>query len=132
MRGPAGGGAAGAGSTPPIAPVAPLDILAQQIVAEVGAAEEWPEAELLALVRGPPRTPSSPRPDYEDVLDLVSEGITTGRGRRMAYLHRDQVNAVLPSPAWGPAGRPDQRGGHRRGGRLPGGRSSPTTPRWGR
>jgi ATP-dependent Lhr-like helicase len=29
------------------------------------------------------------------VLELASEGITTGRGKRMAYLHRDRVNGVL-------------------------------------
>src|SRR3989442_1189102 len=32
------------------------------------------------------------RPDFDDVVELVSEGITTGRGRRAAYLHRDRVN----------------------------------------
>ncbi|HXQ43437.1 MAG TPA: DEAD/DEAH box helicase [Acidimicrobiales bacterium] len=76
-------------------PVAPLDILAQQIVAEVAAAEEWGEGDLLALVRRAGPYAELAEADYEAVLDLASEGITTGRGKRMAYLHRDRVNAVL-------------------------------------
>jgi ATP-dependent Lhr-like helicase len=76
-------------------PVAPLDILAQQIVAEVSAAEEWAEGDLLALVRRAAPYAQLTEADYEAVLELASEGITTGRGRRMAYLHRDRVNAVL-------------------------------------
>jgi ATP-dependent Lhr-like helicase len=76
-------------------PVAPLDILAQQIVAEVGAAEEWGEQDLLALVRGAAPYAELTEADYEAVLELASEGITTGRGKRMSYLHRDRVNGVL-------------------------------------
>jgi ATP-dependent Lhr-like helicase len=76
-------------------PVAPLDILAQQIVAEVAAAEEWPETDLLDLVRRAAPYATVDGADYEAVLELASEGITTGRGRRMAYLHRDRVNAIL-------------------------------------
>ncbi len=33
--------------------------------------------------------------DFDAVVELVSEGISTGRGRRMAYVHRDRVNGVL-------------------------------------
>jgi ATP-dependent Lhr-like helicase len=76
-------------------PVAPLDILAQQIVAEVAAADEWGEADLLALVRRAAPYGGLGDADYEAVLDLAAEGITTGRGKRMAYLHRDRVNSVL-------------------------------------
>ena len=35
------------------------------------------------------------RADFDAVVELVSEGIETGRGRRAAYLHRDRVNGVL-------------------------------------
>src|SRR5205823_3814693 len=35
------------------------------------------------------------REEFEEVVDLVSAGIETGRGRRMAYLHRDRVNGRL-------------------------------------
>ena len=41
------------------------------------------------------RTPSLSREDFDDVVELASEGIPTGRGARMAYLHRDRVNGVL-------------------------------------
>jgi ATP-dependent helicase Lhr and Lhr-like helicase len=76
-------------------PIAPLDILAQQIIAEVAAAEEWEESELFKLVTSAAPYENLSREDFEEVVELASEGITTGRGRRMAYLHRDQVNGVL-------------------------------------
>jgi ATP-dependent Lhr-like helicase len=78
-----------------VAPVAPLDILAQQIVAEVAAAEEVKGGDLYELVRRSAPYASLARHDFDDVVELVSEGITTGRGRRMAYVHRDRVNDVL-------------------------------------
>jgi ATP-dependent Lhr-like helicase len=75
-------------------PVAPLDILAQQIVAEC-AAEEWAEDGLFELTRSAAPFAVLPREDFDEVVELVSEGITTGRGRRAAYLHRDRVNGRL-------------------------------------
>jgi ATP-dependent Lhr-like helicase len=77
-----------------VQPVAPLDILAQQIVAEC-AAEEWSEDGLFELVRRAAPFWGLRREDYDDVVELVSEGIRTGRGRRAAYLHRDRVNGSL-------------------------------------
>jgi len=78
-------------------PVAPLDILAQQIVAEVATAgpEGIAEKEMRALISG--AAPFSALHDDEvgRVLDLVCEGVQTGRGRRGAYVHRDRVNGVL-------------------------------------
>ncbi|HWE11191.1 MAG TPA: DEAD/DEAH box helicase, partial [Solirubrobacteraceae bacterium] len=75
----------------------PLDILAQQIVAETAARGEdgVAEAELFSLVTraGPYRRLS--REDFEEVVELVSAGIETGRGRRMGFLHRDHVNGRL-------------------------------------
>ena len=61
-------------------PVAPLDILAQQIVAETGA-EEWRTDDLYELF-----TPAYPyrdlsREDFDAAVDQVSDGIMTGRGR---------------------------------------------------
>jgi ATP-dependent helicase Lhr and Lhr-like helicase len=76
-------------------PVAPLDILAQQIVAEVAAAEEWTEDGLFELVRRSAPYAQLERADFDAVVELVSEGITTGRGKRMAYVHRDGVHGVL-------------------------------------
>jgi ATP-dependent Lhr-like helicase len=74
--------------------VAPLDILAQQIVAEC-AAEDWSEDGLYELARGAAPFAGLARRDFDDVVELVSEGIRTGRGRRAAYLHRDGVNGRL-------------------------------------
>jgi ATP-dependent helicase Lhr and Lhr-like helicase len=73
-------------------PEKPLDVLAQQIVAEV-AAEEWDEAALFDLVRRahPYRdlTPS----EYGDVLAMLAQGYTTRHGRRAALIHHDPVNS---------------------------------------
>jgi ATP-dependent Lhr-like helicase len=75
-------------------PTAPLDILAQQIVAAC-AAEPWKEAELFDLVRRAAPYENLRRDHFEEVVALVSEGIETGRGRRAAYVHRDRVNGML-------------------------------------
>ncbi len=75
-------------------PVAPLDILAQQIVAEC-AAQEWREDELFSLVRRAAPFAELCRDDFDEVVELVSEGIQTGRGRRAAYVHRDRVGGLL-------------------------------------
>jgi ATP-dependent Lhr-like helicase len=72
-------------------PVGPLDILAQQVVAEA-AAEEWSEQGLLGLARSAAPFSEVSSEDFDEVVGLVSEGIRTGRGRRAAYLLRDQVN----------------------------------------
>ncbi|HMD46384.1 MAG TPA: DEAD/DEAH box helicase [Acidimicrobiales bacterium] len=78
-----------------VPPVAPLDVLAQQVVAEVAAAEEWDEDELFALVRRSAPFADLERSRFDDVVELVSSGIATGRGRRGAHLHRDGVNRRL-------------------------------------
>jgi ATP-dependent Lhr-like helicase len=75
-------------------PERPLDVLAQQIVAEVAARGEdgVGEAELFTLfTRAWPYRQCS-RETFEEIVELVSSGIETGRGQRMAYLHRDRVN----------------------------------------
>ena len=77
-----------------IVPERPLDILAQQIVAE-SAAEQWAEADLLALARQAAPFRDLSEDDFADVAELLAEGIRTGRGRRAYYLHRDQVNGTV-------------------------------------
>jgi ATP-dependent helicase Lhr and Lhr-like helicase len=72
-------------------PVAPLDIAAQQIVAEL-ASREWGIDELFQLLRRAEPYRSLARDDFDAVLDLVADGIATGRGRRGAYVHLDRVN----------------------------------------
>ena len=74
-----------------IMPPAPLDVLAQQIVAEV-ACREWDEDELFELVRRAWPYAALSRKDYDDVLRMLAEGFTTRRGARSAYLHRDAVH----------------------------------------
>ncbi|HYX78482.1 MAG TPA: helicase-related protein, partial [Solirubrobacterales bacterium] len=78
-------------------PDQPLDVLAQQIVAETAARGDdgVAEDELFGLItRAWPYRDLS-REEFEEVVELVSIGIETGRGRRMAYLHRDRVNGRL-------------------------------------
>ena len=75
-------------------PEQPLDVLAQQIVAEV-AGREWDEAELFELFRSTWPYRNLTRDDYTAVVRMLAEGYATRRGRRGAYLHRDAVNGVL-------------------------------------
>jgi ATP-dependent Lhr-like helicase len=75
-------------------PRAPLDILAQQLVAAC-AAEPWPEDALFELVRRAAPYADLPRADFDAVVEMLSDGIPTGRGRRAAYLHRDRVHGRL-------------------------------------
>jgi ATP-dependent helicase Lhr and Lhr-like helicase len=77
-----------------VVPERPLDILAQQMVAE-SAAEAWPEGELLGLARRAAPFRDLTAEDFEAVTDLLAEGIRTGRGRRAYYLHRDRVNGTV-------------------------------------
>jgi ATP-dependent Lhr-like helicase len=72
-------------------PRAPLDILAQHIVA-MAACEEFAEDDLFALVRRAAPYRDLSRADFDAVVTMLSEGIAHSRGRSGAYLHRDQVN----------------------------------------
>jgi len=75
-------------------PVAPLDILAQQIVAAC-AAEPWKEDELYALVCRAAPFEALARATFDEVVALVADGIETGRGRRAAYVHHDRIGRML-------------------------------------
>ncbi|MHB8293187.1 MAG: DEAD/DEAH box helicase [Acidimicrobiales bacterium] len=75
-------------------PEAPLDVLAQQVVAEVAAAD-WSETALLEAYRAASAYAGLKEDDFAAVIELVSDGITTGRGRRGAYLHRDSTTGML-------------------------------------
>ena len=78
-------------------PEQPLDVLAQQIVAETAARGEEgvAEDELFGIVTRAWPYRRLTREEFEEIVELVSAGIETGRGRRMAYLHRDRVNGRL-------------------------------------
>jgi ATP-dependent Lhr-like helicase len=75
-------------------PQAPLDILAQQIVAAV-ACEDWDEEALFERFRHAHPYRDLGRADYDAVLEMLSEGLAPQRGRWGAYLHRDRVNRRL-------------------------------------
>jgi ATP-dependent Lhr-like helicase len=72
-------------------PEQPLDILAQQIVAET-AAQEWTTDALYACFRRAAPYHRLTREEFDAALALVSDGIETGRGARGAYVHHDRVN----------------------------------------
>ena len=75
-------------------PAAPLDVLAQQIIAET-ACGEWGEDELFALFRGAWPYAALAREDFTAVVRMLADGFMTRRGTRAGYLHRDAVNRRL-------------------------------------
>ena len=75
-------------------PEQPLDILAQQIVA-MCAAEDWKEDELFHCVSGAYPYRNLSRAVFDEIIEMLSEGITSARGRYAAYLHRDLINGML-------------------------------------
>jgi len=75
-------------------PVAPLDVMAQQIVAEVGN-REWSEDELFALIRRASPYAQLERERFDAVLRMLTEGYTSRQGVRGTYLHRDTVSGTL-------------------------------------
>lgn len=68
-----------------------LDILAQQIVATC-ATGTWREDDLYTLFRTAYPYRDLPRTDFDAILEMLSEGIATSRGRSGTLLHRDGVN----------------------------------------
>ena len=94
-----------------IFPEASLDILAQQIVAccavsrsanstdaasgAVSGHDGWDEDELFALVKRAYPYRNLARAIFDSVIDMLSEGIASQRGRYGAYLHHDRINRKL-------------------------------------
>jgi ATP-dependent helicase Lhr and Lhr-like helicase len=70
---------------------APLDVLAQQLVAEASCCD-YSEDELFEVVRRAWPYRELARRDFDEVVRMVAEGFATKRGRRGALLHRDEVN----------------------------------------
>jgi len=75
-------------------PPAPLDVLAQQIVAEV-ACREWSEDGLYHMLRRAAPYAQLERKQYNDVLHMLTDGYTSRQGVRGSYLHRDTVSGTL-------------------------------------
>src|SRR5262249_7259991 len=77
-----------------VIPVQPLDVLAQQIAAEV-AAQDWPEEALYVRFRRAWPFRKLTRESFDAVVRMLAEGFTTRRGRNGALIHRDGVHHVL-------------------------------------
>lgn len=75
-------------------PAAPLDVLAQQIVAET-ACREWDEDALFALVRRAWPYAQLKREDHDAVVRMLVEGFATRNGPRAGYVHKDAVHHRL-------------------------------------
>ena len=75
-------------------PDQPLDVLAQQITAEV-ATQDWSEDEFFALTRRAWPYRNLSREQFSAVVTMLGEGFSTRRGRRGALIHHDAVNHVL-------------------------------------
>ena len=89
----------------------PLDVLAQQMVATVASLEAAPmngkrahgkgdeavisEEELWQLMRAAYPYRNLAREDFDQLLEMLSEGVETRRSRRSAYLHRDRIHGML-------------------------------------
>ncbi|MDA8382109.1 MAG: DEAD/DEAH box helicase [Betaproteobacteria bacterium] len=72
----------------------PLDVLAQQLTAEVAACE-WAEDALYHQFRRAHPYRHLSRDTWEACLRMLSEGFSTTHGRRGAYLHYDRVQGKL-------------------------------------
>lgn len=71
-----------------------LDVLCQQIVAEV-AAREWRTDELFETFRRAHPYRNLTAAQFEECIDMLAAGFSTRRGRHTALLHHDSVNRML-------------------------------------
>jgi ATP-dependent Lhr-like helicase len=71
-----------------------LDVLAQQLVAEV-ACRDWREDDLYRLVTRAYPYRALPRAAFDAVLTMLGEGFSTRRGRRSRYVQRDAVRGIV-------------------------------------
>ncbi len=74
-------------------PEKPLDILAQQIIAEA-ACGECDEEELFEQFRQAWPYRNLERKEFDTIVSMASEGVAGG-SKRGAYLHRDQINGRI-------------------------------------
>ena len=72
----------------------PLDVLAQQIIAEVSA-RDWPIEELFDSFKRAQSFKDLSREQFDKVILMLVQGFTNRRGRRFAYLHIDAVNGIV-------------------------------------
>ena len=77
-----------------VVPCNALDVLTQQIAAEV-AAREWSEDALFELFRAAHPYRDLERADFDDCVNMLAQGFSTRRGRHGALLYRDSVTRSL-------------------------------------
>ncbi|MCP5468113.1 MAG: DEAD/DEAH box helicase [Deltaproteobacteria bacterium] len=77
-----------------IIPEKPLDILAQQIVAEV-AGQDWEIENLYQCFSNAYPYQNLKKEEFLEIVEILSQGFSTRRGRRGAYLHLDAINQVV-------------------------------------
>jgi ATP-dependent Lhr-like helicase len=73
---------------------APLDVLAQQVVAE-SSCRDYSEDELFGVMRRAWPYRDLARKDFDAVVQMTADGFATKRGRRGALVHRDEVNGNI-------------------------------------
>ena len=77
-----------------IIPEQPLDVLAQQIIAEVGNCD-FQEDDLYHLVRRAYPYRNLAREEFDGVVAMLAEGYTPRRGRKHAYIQRDLMHGAV-------------------------------------
>ena len=77
-----------------IVPEQPIDILAQQIIA-ICATGDWLEEDLFNLIKNAYPYSQLTRTTFNDLLQMLAEGVASSRGRYSAYLFRDSINGVV-------------------------------------
>ena len=75
-------------------PLAPLDVLAQQIVAET-ACEDWSVDDLYAQFRRAAPYRDLSREDFDEVVGMLRDGVGESGGRAHPLVHHDRINGVL-------------------------------------
>jgi ATP-dependent helicase Lhr and Lhr-like helicase len=72
----------------------PLDVLAQQMVAEA-AGEDWNLDDMFQLVSRAYPYRNLSRAEFDEVVQMLAQGFSTSRGRRGALIHLDSVNQKI-------------------------------------
>ena len=72
----------------------PLDVLAQQIIAEVSA-QQWQLDDLYTCFTAASTFKDLSRSEFDAVIKMLVKGFTNRRGSRFAYLHLDAVNGIV-------------------------------------
>lgn len=75
-------------------PDKPLDVLAQQIVAEV-ACRDYTFSELFGLIKSSYSYQNLNIQEFEEVVETLAKGYATRRGRSSAYIAYDSINMIL-------------------------------------